>query len=69
MTVIVINESLFTDAKQQDAGITTGNVLNGAYGIQIDWTNRIYWSNAYPDSKYPIKSVRPAVKGECHPYY
>lgn len=69
MTVIVINERLFTDAKQRDQGVTEGYVYNGDWGIQIDWMNQIFWANVYPNLKHPIKSVRPAVKGECLPYY
>lgn len=66
--MIVINEHVFTDASQQDQGVTKGYVYNGDWVIVIDWTNKITWPEKYPESKTPIKSVRPAVKGECQPY-
>lgn len=69
MTVIVINELVFTDAPQQDQGITEGYVYNGDWTIVIDWTDKLLWPKKYPDTKSPVMSVRPAVKGECLPYY
>lgn len=70
MGASVINESLWVDlSATNENGIATFSVYNGAWEGTIDFNRKVAWANYYPEHLIPLTSIRPAVKGECEPYY
>lgn len=70
MRYSVINESLWVELSDTDEnGKATFSVYNGGWDGVVDFNRKVLWANRYPDHLIALTSIRPAVKGECEPYY
>nr|DAQ12139.1 MAG TPA: hypothetical protein [Caudoviricetes sp.] len=66
----VINESLWVAIGKEDQdGRAKFRVFNGAWTGIVDFNKRTYWADRFPEEHKPITTIRPAVVGECEPYY
>lgn len=68
MEVIVLDEGRIVAQVEALDGVTTMYVLNGAWDGVLDWGNKCYWADKYPDSKIKFTNWRQAVRGQ-DPYY
>lgn len=70
VTNSVINESIWVAMGETDAeGLAKFRVYNGDWYGVVDFRNRVFWSDRFPDKHNPLNTIRPAVTGECEPYY
>lgn len=69
-SVSVINESIWVNIGETGAdGKATFYVINGNWDGTVDFRNKKVWCDRFPETVSELESIRPAVKGECFPYY
>lgn len=67
---MVINERLWVHlGPTTEEGLADFGVYNGAWDGVVDFKRKVLWAKFYPDTLIPLESLRPAVRGECAPYY
>lgn len=66
----VINESIWVAMGVAGTdGLARFNVYNGGWYGTVDFNNKVFWANDFPAHVIKLKTIRPAVAGECEPYY